>query len=208
MISGLSGTVAEINGHLVTIDVHGVGYEVRCSQGCLAKLAVGKDVRIVIQTEVKEDSIRLYGFVDQLERQVFNLLTSVKGVGAKSAADIISVIDKRELLRLVASGDLERLYQIKGIGRKTAERIVVELKDRVSRFGLEQFGDPKAVAKSSGPFAEALEALQALGFGRRDAERAIEQAESSLGVSRYDQATESSKGVDTATLIKAALNFV
>ncbi len=208
MIAALTGRVDEINGSFVTLDVHGVGYEVRCSQTCMAHLTLGEQARLVIQTEVKEDSIRLYGFFDALERQVFNLLMSVKGVGAKSAAEIVSAVDKVELLCIVGSGDLDRLYGIKGVGKKTAERIIVELKDKVAQYMVEQGSAGVGTGPSAEPFIDALDALQALGFSRRDAERAVEQAEQQLGVSRYDGQQLGVQGIDTALIIRTALNFV
>lgn len=208
MIAALTGRVDEINAPYVTLDVQGVGYEVRCSQSCLNQMEIGSQTRLVIQTEVKEDSIRLFGFVDQLERRVFNLLLSVKGVGAKSAAEIVSAVDKAELLRIVAGGDVNRLYGIKGVGRKTAERIIVELRDKVAQYMVEQSSTARHTTGSVQPFVEAIEALQALGFSRRDAERAVEQAEQQLGVSRYDQQSPDTGEMDTALVIRTALKFV
>ena len=112
MISSLKGTVAEISGAQVTLEVHGVGYELRCSQACLAALSEGQAAALVVYTDVKEDSISLYGFADRLEKQVFLLLTKVKGVGARTASDILSRVDKVELLRIIGAGDLARLQAV------------------------------------------------------------------------------------------------
>src|SRR5262245_52116349 len=101
MIGQLSGTVTQLFGQVVLLDVGGVGYEVHCSFACVQRLSVGATATIVVHTDVKEDSIRLYGFDDYLEKQVFLLLTKVTGVGAKSASEIVSHMDKLELLRAI-----------------------------------------------------------------------------------------------------------
>ncbi len=182
MISMLRGTVHHVSGKALTLDVHGVGYEVLCSTACLEGCVMGSEVSVVVHTEVKEDLIRLHGFADHLEKQVFLLLMRVKGVGAKSSSDIISHVDKVELLRIIAAGDIEGLQRIKGIGKKTAERIVVELKDKVGEYVVEgQLGgrtDERPVQANA--FYDAIEALMALGFSRRDAERSVKSVEGRL----------------------------
>lgn len=181
MIASLEGKVEDLTLDVATILVNGVGYEVWCTRACAASLSVGDAAQIVTYTDVKEDSIRLYGFEDKTERQVFLLLLKVSGVGAKSAVEILSHVDKLELLRIIGAGDAGRLQQIKGIGRKTAERIIVELKDRVS-----EFAESGAIAHNAGhlempeAMQDALAALLALGFSRRDAERALNVARGSI----------------------------
>src|SRR3990167_1206675 len=125
MISRLRGTVIDSTLDTLTLDVQGVGYEIYPTSSCREALAVGEEADVVIYTDVKEDSITLYGFRDRLEKQAFLLLKTVKGVGSKSAADIISRLDKIALFRAIASGDLARLQSVRGVGKKTAERIVV-----------------------------------------------------------------------------------
>ena len=134
MISQLKGTVDSISAAKATIDVAGVGYEVHCSARCVANLELGKPAKIVVYTYVREDAITLYGFEDAVEKQAFLMLTSVQGVGPKSAAEIISAIDKLELLRTIGTGDSTQLQRIKGVGKKLSERIIVELKDKVADF--------------------------------------------------------------------------
>ena len=181
MISSLHGTVEDISLDVATISVNGVGYEVFCTAACAASIEVGSSARIVVYTDVKEDSIRLYGFSDRTERQVFLLLIKVTGVGSRSAVDILSRIDKLELLRIIGAGDTARLQQVKGVGRKTAERIVVELKDKVSEFAEAAAGVRReGTMEAAGALQDALAALVALGFPRRDAERALGGAQGSL----------------------------
>lgn len=200
MIGALRGLVLDIAGNLVTLDVQGVGYEARCSQACLAKLTVGAEAALVIFTDVKEDSISLYGFEDRLEKQVFLLLTKVNGVGARTASEIISRMDKLELLRIIGAGDVHRLQAIKGIGKKIAERIVVELKDRVAEFAAEK-GELRAGAPAGydQPFEDAAQALVALGFSRKSADLAVSQARGAL---------LPAENVDSGRIIKEALRFI
>lgn len=198
MISSLVGTVEDLANQTVTVNVNGVGYEVHCTASCLARLVLGAKATLVIYTDVKEDSIRLYGFDDKLEKHVFLLLTKVKGVGAKSAADILSQIDKLELLRVIGSADTTRLQSVRGIGRKIAERIIVELKDRVSDFVNESSAtSPILAGSNSGPFYYAMEAMIALGFPRKEAERAVREVEKGGG-------SES----DPGQIVREALRFV
>ncbi|NMC63747.1 MAG: Holliday junction branch migration protein RuvA [SAR324 cluster bacterium] len=182
MISSLRGILEEVSLGVATIVVNGVGYEVWCTKACQLGLSVGGEVHVVTYTDVKEDSIRLYGFQDSTERQVFLLLLKVSGVGAKSAVEILSHIDKLELLRIIGAGDAGRLQKIKGIGRKTAERIIVELKDRVSEFAESGAGIHAIGQEAQMPEAmqDALAALTALGFAKRDAERAMMSAKGAI----------------------------
>lgn len=199
MISFLSGKVLELNGSAVTLDVHGVGYEVLCSRQCSEKLAPGGSGEIVVYTDVKEDSIKLYGFADRAEKQAFLLLLSVSGVGPKSASDIISQVDKCELMRCIGAGDVTRLQAIKGIGKKTSERIVVELKDRIAAFAMAAGESSLRIEKHvTQPFQDAVEALVTLGFSRKDSEIAVQRAGSQAPA----------KAAESAELIKEALRYV
>ena len=175
MIAQLSGIVVELSpSSLATIDVNGVGYEVVCSARLAEQLEVGTNCKIVIYTDVKEDSISLFGFVSVLEKRVFLLLKSVSGVGPKSAREILSQIEDRELLRLISASDVLRLQAVRGIGKKTSERIVVELRDKVAQLSLDpQTGGAVGYERGSAQ-RDAVAALEALGFSRRDAERAVE----------------------------------
>ena len=173
MISRLRGTLISVSGNAACIDVNGIGYEVHCSAALLAILAPAKVVTVVAHTDVREDAIKLYGFADELEKQVFLLLLKVSGVGAKTASDIVSAVDKTDLLRIIGCGDLTKLQKIKGIGKKTSERIIVELRDRVGELvGISGQSGMK-IEVSRTPTLEAIEALVALGFARAAAEKAV-----------------------------------
>lgn len=199
MISRLRGKIEEVDGLLATIDVAGVGYEVLCSSACAEALVVGAETVVVVYTDVKQDSIRLFGFKDALERQVFLLLLSVQGIGPRTALDIVSSVDKVELLRVIAEGDLNRLRAIKGVGKKTADRIVVELKDRVGTYAIEKNESRLRVETMvESPYEEACQALEALGFARRAAEEAVKKV-GTKGVP---------SGSDSAWIVREALRFV
>lgn len=203
MFAKLKGIVDDIQANTITLDVHGVGYELFCSGGCVDRLEVGAEVSIVVFTDISlsanGNSIRLYGFADPLEKEVFLLLTTVKGVGSRIGMEIVSRVDKKELLRAIGEGDLQRLQSIKGVGKKTSERIVVELKDRVASYALEKQESRLRIEREvSSPFDEACEALEALGFSRKDAERAI-AAVQGKGISGT---------ADSATVVKEALRYI
>lgn len=174
MIANLSGKVLSLRGVFAIIDAQGVGYEVRCTQACLATLNQGSNCQVVVFTEVREDAINLYGFADQAEKEVFLLLLKVKGVGARSASEILSNVDKQQLLRAIGSGDVHTLQTVKGVGKKTAERIVVELRDKVADYVNDVIGLGNRIERiGSDSVNDALDALVALGFQRRQAETAL-----------------------------------
>jgi Holliday junction DNA helicase RuvA len=199
MFAKLRGTVEEIEVNVITLDVHGVGYEVICSDGCLATIEIGKEVSIIAFTDVREDSIRLYGFADVLEKQVFLLLKTVQGVGTRTAMEIVSNVDKIELLRTIAAEDEQKLQKIKGVGKKTAGRLIVELKDRVADHALERHESRLKVEKQvTDPMQEACEALEALGFSRKVAETAV-AAVKGKGVASK---------IDSAWVVKEALRYI
>ena len=205
MIAKLTGKISEIFNSTVTIDVNGVGYEVFCSQECIQSLQIDHNAVITIYTDVKEDSISLYGFKDSQEKQVFLLLRKVKGVGARTGSQIISRVNKLELLRIIGSSDLTKLQSIKGIGKKLAERIIVELRDQVAEFVNEQVSSSVLFDPAiNEPYNDALSALQALGFSRKDAENAINQVKASgvIGVGK------SSKDNDSGNIVREALKYV
>jgi len=173
MIGMLRGEVYTVNSKALVLDVQGVGYDITPSLALSASVEIGQQLKLVVFTDVKQDAIRLYGFVDQLEREVFKLLMMVKGIGAKSALDVISKIDKLDLLRIIAAADLSALQRVKGIGKKTAERILVELKDTVGKYIVEAPSEAGASLSNAEPFEEAAQALLALGFTRKQVDGLI-----------------------------------
>ena len=187
MIARLSGVVVELEGEVAVIDVHGVGYEVACSRALAGRCQVGEAVTLPVFTDVREDSLRLFGFEDHAERHVFLLLNRVSGIGPRSSMDVVSNVAIRDLLRAIGSGDVNSLMKIKGVGKKKAERIVVELRDLVAAMAGERAaglreavtverGAPSAVPDPRAVSGDAVAALEVLGFPRKDAEGAVAKA--------------------------------
>lgn len=204
MISRLKGVVVEIEGDTVVVDVQGVGYSVVCTSSLMAALSVDQEACIVTHTDVKEDAIRIFGFESKSERRMFQLLTKVSGMGPRSAVDVLSNVPARDLLRAIGIGDVQALMKIKGVGKKKAERIVVELKDLVSSFGDEFRGDSSRLSSLSGIGTEkgswqgdAIVTLEVLGFPRRDAEVAVGRAITAVPGSQ-----------DVGEVVREALKFV
>lgn len=184
MISRLVGQVVELDGDTAILDVSGVGYEVICTSQALSRLAVGDKATLSVYTDVREDAIRLFGFDSQAEKQMFLLLNRVSGMGPRSSVDVLSNVAIRDLLRAIGSGDVRALMSIKGVGKKKAERIVVELKDLVANMAGERASSLRTMVAveetpsrpGSGLAGDAVSALEVLGFGRKDAESAVSQA--------------------------------
>lgn len=180
MIAYLSGKLLEKHANTVIIDVGGVGYEVSIPLSTFYELGdVGSDVSLRIYTHVREDAIQLFGFNSNRERELYLRLISVQGIGAKSGITMLSGMSADEIILAIRTDDLARLTTIPGVGRKTAERLVIELRDKVGE--LASGGDmPLDTATSTLPadavFEDALSALVNLGYQRNAAEKAVKQA--------------------------------
>lgn len=175
MISSLNGIVSDISANAVTLDVGGVGYLVNCSPQVASKCLIGETMKMVVHTDVREDAITLYGFLDKMERQVFLLLKTVKGIGSRTALEVISQMSPIDLLRTIGSGDLIRLQSLKGVGKKTAERIVVELKEAVGEFAVGQSISKRIEISSGSSQQDTVAALVALGFSESAAKGAVDK---------------------------------
>ena len=175
MIALLRGVVASRDDNVVVVDVGGVGYEVHVSSTTVAGLAPGSETRLHIHTAVREDAIQLFGFTTISERDVFLRLNTVTGIGPKLAMAVLSGAPLDELIAAVVGGDLRRLTQISGVGKKTAERIVLELKEPFRALAKDV---PATVTKSTdGSLADVKSALTNLGFKGAVLDRALEQLE-------------------------------
>jgi len=166
MIALLTGTIAHKSPDWIILDVHGVGYRVQIPFSTYYELPEeGKGVSLNIYTHVKEDAIQLYGFRTMAEKDFFQLLISVSGIGPKMARDILSNIQPDELARAIVQGDLVRLSAIPGIGKKTAERLVLELKEKVRKMDLAPPARDAAPAASTPEVADDVaSALVNLGY--------------------------------------------
>lgn len=190
MIARIRGALAEFDDTFIVVDVGGVGYELEVSSSTLASLpAIGDELVLFAHHVVREDASLLYGFARKAERDLFRALIKINGVGPKLAIAIISSLELGEFARCVADSDVTRLTKVPGVGKKTAERLVIELRDRLDIM-------PSA---SAGPLEpgttdavrEAEEALEALGYRRQEVSRVFD-----------DVATA---GQSTAELVRLAL---
>lgn len=175
MIGHLKGQLLHKKPNLVVVDVHGVGYEVQIPLTSFYELpSEGNEVALKIYTHVREDQISLFGFHTQREKDLFLKLISISGIGPKLGISILSGAKVEELAQAIAEGNLARLTAIPGIGRKTAERLVLELKSQVTPFLLaEQVQAVREAGKSDGLQEDVLSALVNLGYPRAAAEKAF-----------------------------------
>ncbi len=183
MIAKLSGLLDATGDGSVVIDVGGVGYLVSCSGKTLSQLTPGAAVSLLIETQVREDAIQLYGFVHADEKLWFRLLTTVQGVGAKGALAVLSVLGPDELVHAIATADRTALTRASGVGPKLAARVISELKDKVPALSQTT---PSAAVPVSGSLpatteGEAVSALVNLGFKPLEAKAAVSQAAARLG---------------------------
>jgi len=200
MIGKLRGLVDSIGSDWVILDVGGVGYVVHCSSRTLSSLpAKGEAATLSIETYVREDQIRLFGFGSDVERDWFRLLQSVQGVGAKVALAVLGVLKASELANAIALQDRAAIARAPGVGPKVAARIVAELKDRAPAFsdvdaGLIQLRDDLEERRAPLPLADAVSALVNLGYPQVQASAAVSAA-----------ARKAGEGAETATLIRLGL---
>lgn len=173
MIAYVSGTLAEKTASKVVIDVHGIGWEVQVPASTAERLPEpGQPARLVTYHYVREDSMQLFGFTTSGERRLFEIMLSVSGVGPRLALAALSALDPQELRACIVSGDASMLTRIPGVGRKTAERLVVELRDKLGTVDLPL--TPSDTQRAGGSARlDALAALESLGLSRSGAEDRI-----------------------------------
>jgi holliday junction DNA helicase RuvA len=191
MIASVRGVVAALGPDGAVIEVGGVGLTVSCSPATLARLRVGESARLATSLVVREDSLTLFGFVDDDERALFELLQTANGVGPKLAQTMLAVHSPRELRRAIATSDYAALTTVPGIGRKGAERIVIELRDRIGAIdGGESSSSGGAVAPVAPWRDQLVHALASLGFSGKEAADAVDvvAAEAAQTVEAVDAA--------------------
>jgi len=175
MIGQLRGRLAEKRPNQVLVDVGGVGYVVQVPLSTYAALGeLHTEVLLLIHTHVREDALALYGFLSSREKHFFEMLLSASGVGPSLALKILSGMSVEELVPAIRGSDLARLTRIPGVGRKTAERMVVELRDKLA--AMETSTTARQPAATSGTAADVVSALLNLGYEQHTAERAVERA--------------------------------
>ena len=192
MIAFVSGRVAAVTLSSAVLEVGGVGLELMCTPGTLATLRTGESATLPTSMVVREDSLTLFGFIDDDEKQTFELVQTASGVGPKVAQSMLAVLSPDDLRRAIAADDVKTLTRVPGIGQKGAQRIILELKDRI--------GAPTGVRLAAVPSADApwrdqvQQGLVGLGWPVRDAEDAVEAV-----------APEAGDMPDVGTLLRAAL---
>ena len=177
MIAHLRGSILEKHPNRIVIDVNGVGYDVFVPLSTFYGLGEpGAAIALRIHTHVREDAFLLYGFATLLEQELFERLIGVSGIGPKVALAVLSGIEPQELIRAIEHGDLARLTAIPGVGKKTSERIVLELKDRLPRAAVRAAADAAATPAAPALRDDVVSALVNLGYHRPLAEKAVASA--------------------------------
>ncbi len=167
MLRYLQGTVESVEGSLVVLDLQGWGFELQVSRAARSRAVPGETLKLFTALQISESGTALFGFLRESERSLFYRLTSVKGVGGKVAMALLGTLEEGALVRAILDGDLTTLSSAPGVGKKTAERVCFELRERLANFSS---GEPVAVGS---PGALVLEALESLGFSRSEAAAAL-----------------------------------
>ena len=168
MITHLKGKLIEKNPTNIVLDCNGVGYSVNISLYTFSQLPSGEHVKLFIHLQVREDSHTLFGFSSKVEREVFRLLISVSGVGASIARTMLSTLSPEQVMEAITQNNIAAIQSVKGIGAKTAQRVVLDLKDKIIKiYGL----DEVSLVSSNTNRNEALSALETLGFARKQVEK-------------------------------------
>jgi Holliday junction DNA helicase RuvA len=191
MITQLHGRLIEKNPTYVVIDCHGVGYEVNISLHTYGQIGSDENIRLHTHLQIREDVHTLYGFYQPMERSIFRLLISISGIGANIARTMLSSMTPVEIQQAIVHEDLAAIKAVKGIGLKTAQRVLIELKDKIqNEAGMDEIPSPKSNTIKE----ETLSALEVLGYPRRQAEKVI------------DNIIQSAPESSVEELIKQALN--
>ena len=183
MIAYVRGRVLTTTAETVILDVHGIGYEIYCSGAVFKKIVVGETAEIFTYLQVKEDGVTLFGFESVKEKEIFLKLTSVSGVGPKLGIAVLTGLSADEFATAIATADVKKLSAVKGLGKKTAEKIVLELHGKISAAEvMEASGEPKAAetaepkTKLSAMEEEGVSALMGLGFTKAESIQAVKKA--------------------------------
>ena len=186
MIYSITGIIAHIEPYHIVIECGGIGYSIRTSMTSLSQLAsIGEKAKIHTYLHVREDALELFGFAQLNELNSFKMLISISGVGPKAAISILSDLTPEQFALCVATGDAKTLTKAQGIGLKTAQRIVLELKDKISKSQISSgiIGDTMHdVSTKTGNASEAISALEVLGYTRSDATQVVTRLDSAMSI--------------------------
>ncbi len=186
MIYSITGIIAQVEPYHIVVECGGIGYSIRTSMTSLSKLAnIGEKVKIYTYLHVREDVLDLFGFAELNELNSFKMLISISGVGPKAAISILSDLTPEQFALCVATGDFKTLTKAQGIGAKTAQRIVLELKDKVSKNQIASgvLGETMLdISAKTGNASEAISALEVLGYARSEATQVITKLDSNMSI--------------------------
>ncbi|MGY2063992.1 Holliday junction branch migration protein RuvA [Blastococcus sp. SYSU DS0619] len=208
MIASVHGRVAAVGPDGAVVEVGGIGLSVQCTPGTIARLQVGEAARLATSLVVREDSLTLYGFADDDERQLFELLQTANGVGPRLAQAVLAIHPPREVRRAVSMADVKALMQVPGIGKKGAERLILELRDRLGSASTDTSLDAPAPAglpvTPVAPWRDQLtSALVGLGWSAKEAEGAVTQL-----APVADEQIVATGSVEVAVLLRQALQLL
>ena len=207
MIASVNGRVAAVSPNGAVVEVGGIGLSVQCTPGTIARLQVGENARLATSLIVREDSLTLYGFADDDERQLFELLQTANGVGPRLAQAVLAIHPPREIRRAVSMADVKALMQVPGIGKKGAERLILELRDRLGSTSTDTSLDSPAGLPAVTPVApwrdQLTAALMSLGWNIKEAEGAVLQL-----APVADEQIVATGSVEVAVLLRQALQML
>jgi Holliday junction DNA helicase RuvA len=207
MIASVSGRVAAVSPDGAVVEVGGIGLAVQCTPGTIARLQVGENARLATSLIVREDSLTLYGFADDDERQLFELLQTANGVGPRLAQAVLAIHPPREVRRAVSMADIKALMQVPGIGKKGAERLILELRDRLGSTTSDTVLAPAAGASPVTPVApwrnQLTSALVGLGWSAKEADGAVLEL-----APVADEQVIATGSVEVAVLLRQALQLL
>jgi Holliday junction DNA helicase RuvA len=209
LIASVNGRVAAVGPDGAVVEVGGIGLSVQCTPGTIARLQVGESARLSTSLVVREDSLTLYGFADDDERQLFELLQTANGVGPRLAQAVLAIHPPREVRRAVSMGDLKALMQVPGIGKKGAERLILELRDRLGSTTSDTSLDAPAVpglpsVTPVAPWRDQLtSALVGLGWSTREADGALTEL-----APVADEQIAATGSIEVAVLLRQALQLL
>ena len=174
MLDYIKGKISEITTTYIVLENQGIGYQINISLNSYNSIKRNKDLKIFVHNIIREDAHILFGFVERQEREIFRLLISVNGVGANTARVILSAFTTKEIAGVISSGDSKTLEKVKGIGAKSAQRIIIDLKDKINIDNL-KIGDLKNTLNNISIKQESISALESLGFNKKIVEKTVEK---------------------------------
>ncbi len=181
MIGFLTGTITDKGPDYILIDVAGVGYQLHLSSNSISGLpSAGEKATVHTYMHVREDAIQLFGFQKILEKELFRKLIQISGIGPKVAMAVLSAMEPDRLTRAIISGDVDLITSVPGIGKKTAERVILELKEKLADIGPERAGEGNKT-----PYLEARDALVGLGYTLSEASRVLDSCKENLSAEEY-----------------------